>query len=108
MKVFQEEMERDGAYYLFSLRMAPVLPYFVLNLLMGLTPMSAARYYAISQAGMLLGTIIVVNAGEQIAHIHTVWDLFTPSMCVSIVLMAAFPWVARRLMMALRRGAVTR
>lgn len=99
-------IERDGDYYLCWLRMVPVLPYFVVNLMMGLTQMSGARFYWISQLSMLAGSILMVYAGEQLAHINTFTDLLTPGMCTVAVLLMLFPWASRRLLGWWRRPSV--
>ncbi|MFT3856202.1 MAG: TVP38/TMEM64 family protein [Aquabacterium sp.] len=104
MQGVHNSVARDGRYYLFTMRMAPVIPYFVVNLMMGLTPMSAAEFYWVSQLGMLAGTVLIVYAGVQIAHIHTFMDLFTPQMCAAVLLLAACPWLTRRAML-MWRGA---
>lgn len=108
LQAIHEGVERDGAYYLLTLRMAPVLPYFVVNLMMGLTPMTGAQFYWVSQIGMLAGTVLIVYAGEQLAQINSLMDLLTPSMCAAVLLIAIFPWVARRLLGAWRRGSTQR
>ena len=99
-----DSVARDGAYYLFTLRMAPVLPYFVVNLMMGLTKMRGAQFYWVSQLGMLAGTVLCVYAGEQIARIHTLMDLVTPPMCAAVVLLALLPWLTRRALARLGIG----
>lgn len=96
-------IERDGTYYLCWLRMVPVLPYFMINLMMGLTQMSGARFYWVSQASMFAGSVLMVYAGEQLAHINTFMDLLTPGMCTVAVLLMLFPWASRRLLGRWRR-----
>lgn len=108
MRVVNDMVDKDGVYYLFTLRMAPVLPYFVVNLLMGLTPMRGLRYYWVSQVGMLAGIALTVNASCQLADVGSVSDLFTPATCVSLLLLGIFPWLVRRLLMATGRGLPAR
>ena len=71
LRAINTGVEREGAFYLFTLRLVPAFPFFVINLLMGLTPMKARTFYWVSQVGMLLGTIVYVNAGTQLAQIDS-------------------------------------
>ena len=89
-------VEKEGAFYLFALRLVPAFPFFVINLVMGLTPMKARTYYWVSQLGMLLGTIVYVNAGTQIAQIDSLAGLASPGLIGSFVLLGLFPLVAKR------------
>lgn len=99
-------IERDGAFYLLSLRLIPVVPFFLINLLMGLTRMRAGTFYAVSQIGMLPGTLVYVNAGTQLAAIGSLRDVLSPALLGSLVLLGAFPWLARWGMGLLRRRRV--
>ena len=101
-------IERDGAFYLFSLRMVPIFPFFVINLLMGLTPISTAAFYLVSQAGMFLGTIVFVNAGSQLAEITSLSGLVSGSVLVSFALIGLFPLIARLMVNFIRRRRVLR
>jgi uncharacterized membrane protein YdjX (TVP38/TMEM64 family) len=89
---------REGGFYLFTLRMAPVLPYFIVNLLMGLTSMRGAQFYWVSQLGMLAGTVLFVHAGNELAKVDRIYDILTPSMLALLALVGAFPWLAKRVM----------
>jgi uncharacterized membrane protein YdjX (TVP38/TMEM64 family) len=91
-------LERDGNFYLFSLRMVPVFPFFVVNLLMGLTRIGALPFYAVSQIGMLAGTFVFVFAGTQLAGIHKLGDVLSPGLIVALSLLGLFPLVAKKLM----------
>ncbi len=99
-------IERDGAFYLLSLRLIPVVPFFLINLLMGLTRMRAGTFYAVSQIGMLPGTLVYVNAGTQLAAIGSLRDVLSPALLGSLVLLGVFPWLARWGMALLRRRRV--
>ena len=94
---------RDGAFYLFSLRMVPVFPFFLVNLLMGLTPIRVSTYFLVSQVGMLLGTAVYVNAGAELARIDSLSGLVQPSLILSFALLGILPWVARGILGVLRR-----
>ena len=88
-------VRRDGALYLLTLRLVPVFPFWLINLLMGLTPITALRYYVVSQLGMLPGTAVYVNAGTQLASIDSVRDVVSPALLGSFVLLGLFPFVAQ-------------
>jgi pyruvate/2-oxoglutarate dehydrogenase complex dihydrolipoamide dehydrogenase (E3) component/uncharacterized membrane protein YdjX (TVP38/TMEM64 family) len=102
----EQGMARDGALYLFTLRLIPAVPFFAVNLLMGLTPMRALTFYLVSQVGMLAGTAIYVNAGTQLAQIDTLSGIASPAMLVSFALLGLFPWIARMVLTAFKRRKV--
>lgn len=97
-------IERDGNFYLFSIRMVPLFPFFIVNLLMGLTSIRTFSYYWVSQLGMLLGTIVYVNAGSELAQIESVSGLVSAPVLFSLVLLGVLPLVARFLLGLLRRS----
>ena len=88
-------MQRDGIFYLLTLRLVPVFPFWLVNLLSGLTPIGAGRFYAVSQLGMLPGTLVYVNAGTQLAAISSLRDVFSPALWGSFVLLGLFPLLAK-------------
>jgi pyruvate/2-oxoglutarate dehydrogenase complex dihydrolipoamide dehydrogenase (E3) component/uncharacterized membrane protein YdjX (TVP38/TMEM64 family) len=88
-------VERDGVFYLFLLRLVPVFPFFVINLVMALTPMRALPFYAVSQLGMLPGTLVYVNAGTQLARIDSPQGLLSPELLAAFALLGVFPFLAR-------------
>jgi len=90
-------VQREGAFYLFTLRLVPVFPFFVINLLMGLTAMKARTFYGVSQLGMLAGTIVYVNAGTQLARIESLQGILSPGLIGSFVLLGIFPLVAKKI-----------
>ncbi len=90
-------IEREGAFYLFTLRLVPVFPFFVINLLMGLTKMKAATFYGVSQLGMLAGTIVYVYAGTQLAQIDSLRSIVSPGLATALVLLGVFPLLAKKL-----------
>ena len=106
LKGLNEGLERDGAFYLFTIRMIPAFPFFVVNLLMGLTKIRTFTYYWVSQLGMLAGTIVYVNAGTQIAKIESLKGLLTPGILGSFAVLAIFPWLAKMLIAALQRRRI--
>jgi pyruvate/2-oxoglutarate dehydrogenase complex dihydrolipoamide dehydrogenase (E3) component/uncharacterized membrane protein YdjX (TVP38/TMEM64 family) len=99
-------VEKDGAFYLFTLRLVPAFPFFVINLAMGITPMRTWTFYWVSQAGMLAGTLVYINAGTQLADISQASDVLSPSLLVSFALLATFPWLAKGVLAFIRRRRV--
>lgn len=93
---------KDGAFYLFSLRLVPVIPYFMINLVMGLSPMRTRTFYGVTQAGMLAGILIYVNAGTQLAEVDDLGDILSPGLLGSLVLLGIFPLLARKVLTWLR------
>lgn len=102
----EDGLRRDGPFYLFTLRLIPVVPFFAVNLLMGLTPMRAVTFYLVSQAGMLAGTAVYVNAGTQLARLDSLSGLVSPAMLASFAALGLFPWLARLVLGAVRRRKV--
>lgn len=95
-------LTRDGGFYLFGLRMVPLFPFFVINLVMGLTPIRTWTFYWVSQVGMLPGTFVFVFAGTQLASVERVGDVLSPGMIVALSLLGLFPLLARKLLDWLR------
>ena len=90
-------IEREGDFYLFTLRLIPLFPFFVINLVMGLTPMKAWRFYLVSQVGMLPGTIVYVNAGSQLGALESLSGILSPTLILSFALLGVFPLLAKKL-----------
>jgi pyruvate/2-oxoglutarate dehydrogenase complex dihydrolipoamide dehydrogenase (E3) component/uncharacterized membrane protein YdjX (TVP38/TMEM64 family) len=99
-------VNREGEFYLFTLRLIPVVPFFLINLLMGLTRMKVWTYYWISQIGMLAGTAVYVNAGTQLAQLDSVKGILSPALLGSFVLLGIFPLIARRIVAAVQKRKV--
>ncbi|MBI3069507.1 MAG: FAD-dependent oxidoreductase [Betaproteobacteria bacterium] len=95
LKSVNAGVAKDGAFYLFTLRLVPAFPFFVINLVMGLTPIRTWTFYWVSQAGMLAGTLVYVNAGTQIAKIESLSGILSPGLIVSFTLLGVFPLAAR-------------
>lgn len=100
---FNEGFEKDGPFYLFSLRLVPLFPFVVINLLMGLLPIKAKTYYWVSQLGMLPATAVYVNAGTQLGQLESTAGILSPGLIGSFVLLALFPFIGRALLAALKR-----
>ncbi len=103
LKALNQGVERDGAFYLFTLRLVPVFPFFLINLLMGLTAIRARTFYWVSQLGMLAGTLVFVNAGTQLAQLDSLAGILSPGLLLSFVLLGVFPLLARYLVSLVQR-----
>ncbi|APX06779.1 TPA: TVP38/TMEM64 family protein [Vibrio campbellii] len=106
LSAINQGVEKDGAFYLFSLRLIPVFPFFLINLLMGLTPMTIARFYLTSQIGMLPGTAVYLNAGTQLATIDSLSGIVSPTVLASFALLGLFPIIAKWIMNKVRPAQV--
>ena len=98
LKTLNKGVEDEGAFYLFTLRLIPAVPFFVINLAMGLTPMKTMTFYLVSQVGMLAGTIVYVNAGTQLAKIESASGILSPALLGSFVVLELFPIVTKKIM----------
>ncbi|HZP86536.1 MAG TPA: FAD-dependent oxidoreductase [Burkholderiales bacterium] len=96
LRAINEGVEREGSFYLFTLRLVPLFPFFVVNLLMGLTPIAVRAFYWVSQVGMLPGTIVYVNAGRQLARIDSLQGILSATLLLSFALLGVFPLIAKR------------
>jgi pyruvate/2-oxoglutarate dehydrogenase complex dihydrolipoamide dehydrogenase (E3) component/uncharacterized membrane protein YdjX (TVP38/TMEM64 family) len=108
LKAVNSGVERDGAFYLFTLRLLPIFPFFVVNLLMGLVPMRLATFYGVSQIGMLAGTIVYVNAGTELARIDSASGLLSPTVIVAFIALGIFPLIAKKSLDLFRRRRALR
>jgi len=106
LKQVNAGISRDGAWYLLTLRLVPLFPFWMINLVMGLTRMSAWRFYWVSQVGMLAGTAVFVNAGTQLARVEQVADILSGQLLLSFVLLGLFPLIAKQLVAWLKRKRV--
>jgi len=106
LKTINNGVDKDGPFYLLSLRLVPAFPFFLINLLMGLTKMKVTTFYWVSQVGMLLGTIVYVNAGTQLATIEEVSDIASPTLLLSFAALALTPWIGKWIMNGIKRRKV--
>ena len=97
LRAINEGVEKDGAQYLFTLRLIPAVPFFVINLAMGLTPLRTWTFYWVSQVGMLAGTLVYVNAGTQLAQLESASGILSPGLIGAFVLLGLFPLIAARI-----------
>ena len=91
-------VQKEGAFYLFSLRLVPIFPFFVINLAMGLTPISTRTYYWVSQLGMIPGTLVYVNAGTQLGRLDSPAGILSPALLISFVLLGLLPLISKRML----------
>ncbi len=95
MESINKGLEQDGTFYLLSLRLIPAFPFFLINLLMGLSRISAIQFFWVSQIGMLPGTLVYVNAGTQIATLNSTKDILSPTLLLSFVALGLLPLFAK-------------
>ena len=103
LETIREKFKQEGVLYLFSLRLAPIFPFFAINLLMSLTSIRVSSYMIASFIGMLPGCMVYVNAGTQLAKIDTLQGLLSPGLIISFILIALFPYAAKFVVGKLRR-----
>jgi len=108
LKTVNEGIEKEGAFYLFTLRLIPIFPFWLINLIMGLTKMPLKTYYWVSQIGMLPGTIIFVNAGKEIAKIDSLSGILSPGLIFSFALLGLFPITTKKILAFYKRGGANK
>jgi pyruvate/2-oxoglutarate dehydrogenase complex dihydrolipoamide dehydrogenase (E3) component/uncharacterized membrane protein YdjX (TVP38/TMEM64 family) len=106
LKTIDEGVAKEGGFYLFTLRLIPAFPFFVINLLMGLTAMKTWTFYWVSQIGMLLGTIVYVNAGTELAKLTSPQGILSPGLIGAFVLLGIFPLIARKIVATVKARKV--
>ena len=98
LSAINKGVEKEGAFYLFSLRLVPIFPFFVINLAMGLTTMKLLTFYWVSQIGMLPGTMVFVNAGKELGKIESLSGILSPGLIISFVILGIFPITVKKLL----------
>ena len=106
LSALNDGIEKEGAFYLFTLRLVPIFPFFLINLLMGLTKIKAFTFYIVSQLGMLAGTVVFVNAGTQLAQLDSLGGILSPKIIFSFVLLGIFPIIAKRILSIIKARRV--
>jgi uncharacterized membrane protein YdjX (TVP38/TMEM64 family) len=96
-------ISKDGVFYLFFLRLSPIFPFFIINLIFGLTKMKAITFYIISQIGMLIGTVVFVNAGVQLAKINNIDDILSFEIIISFMLIGLVPFIIKKIIERLKK-----
>jgi len=104
LKTVNEGIETEGAFYLFTLRLIPIFPFWLINLVVGLTRMPINTFYWVSQVGMLPGTIVYVNAGKELGQISSLAGIVSPGLILSFVLLGLFPIAAKKLLSLYKSG----
>jgi len=103
LEAINRGVEREGAFYLFALRLVPVFPFFLINILMGLTHIGIWTFYWVSQLGMLAATVVYVNAGTRLGRVQSLSDILSPALILSFVLLGLFPLLAKHLLDWIKR-----
>lgn len=108
LATINEGVQKEGAFYLFSLRLIPVFPFFMVNLVMGLTPIPVRTFFWVSQLGMLPGTIVYVNAGTQLSQLQSLKGILSPTLLLSFAAIGLLPVLSKKLLQWLqnRQGRV--
>ena len=97
LKIINAGIAKDGVYYLFFVRMTPIFPFFLINLLFSVTKIKAVQFYIVSQIGMFLGTLLFVNAGTQMSKINSIEDILNKYVIISLILIALMPLVVKKI-----------
>jgi len=103
LKTVNEGIEKEGAFYLFTLRLIPIFPFWLINLVMGLTKMPLRRFYWVSQVGMLPGTIVYVNAGKELSKIESLSGILSPGLIISFAVLGIFPIATKKILSLYQR-----
>ena len=98
LKEVNDGIAREGSFYLFTLRLIPIFPFWLINLVMGLTTMPLRIFYWVSQIGMLAGTIVYVNAGRELAKINSISGILSPGLILSFIVLGLFPIAMKKLL----------
>lgn len=108
LKTVNDGIDKDGAFYLFTLRLIPVFPFFLINVVMALTPLRTLTFYWVSQLGMLAGTAVYINAGTQVAQLESTGDILSANLLLAFALLGLLPWLARAMVQPLQRARLYR
>lgn len=103
LQSINDGVEKEGSFYLFTLRLVPLFPFFVINLVMGLTKMPLRTFFWVSQLGMLPGTIVFVNAGKELGKIDSAAGILSPTLLISFVILGIFPIAVKKIMDQVKR-----
>ncbi|MCF8057476.1 MAG: TVP38/TMEM64 family protein [Desulfocapsa sp.] len=102
LQKINDGMEKEGGFYLFTLRLVPIFPFFIINLVMGLTKIRLKTYYWVSQLGMFPATVVYVNAGKELGQIDSLAGILSPGLILSFVLLGLFPITAKKILGRIR------
>jgi uncharacterized membrane protein YdjX (TVP38/TMEM64 family) len=104
LQKINEGMEKEGGFYLFTLRLVPIFPFFIINLVMGLTKIRLKTFYWVSQLGMFPATVVYVNAGKELGQIDSLSGILSPGLILSFVLLGIFPITAKKILGRIRNS----
>ena len=104
MEIINSGINKEGGFYLFTLRLVPTVPFFVTNLVMGLTSLRIVTFYWVSQLGMLPGTLVYINAGSEIAKIESLGEILSPTLIGSFVLLGIFPLFVKKILVFIKKN----
>lgn len=107
LKTVNDGINKEGAFYLFTLRLTPLFPFWLINLVMGLTKMPLRRFFWVSQLGMLPGTIVYVNAGKELSKIESLSGIFSPGLIISFAVLGIFPITAKKILSLYQRKKIS-
>ena len=107
LKTFNAGFKKEGLFYLFAMRLTPIFPFFLINILMGLTPIKARDFYLISQAGMFLGTIAFVFAGTELGKVSSVSDVLSAPLIIAFTILGFIPLITKKIMAIIRKRKTT-
>jgi len=102
MAIINSGMIKEGAFYLFTLRLVPVVPFFIINLVMGLTQLRTVTFFWVSQLGMLPATLVYVNAGSELGKIQSIDDILSTQLIISFLLLGIFPLLVKKILTAIQ------
>lgn len=102
LKTFNEGFKKEGLFYLFGMRLTPIFPFFLINILMGLTPIRAGSFYLFSQIGMLPGTMVFVFAGTELGKVSAISDILSLPLIIAFTLLGFFPLIAKKSLVLIR------
>jgi len=106
IKTINEGIEKEGAFYLFTLRLIPIFPFFLINLTMGLTTIKTFTFFIVSQIGMLLGTIVYINAGVELSKIDSLQGILSPSLILSFAVLGILPFIGKKIISVIKSKKV--
>lgn len=103
LEAINKGIAKEGMFYLFTMRLIPAIPFFVINLVMGLTPIRTRQFFFVSQVGMFPGTVVYVNAGTQLAQLDSLAGILSPPLILSFILLGLFPLIAKKTIVLVNR-----
>ena len=106
LKPINQGIKKEGDLYLFTIRVVPIFPFFIVNILMALTPIKTLNFSLVSQIAMLIPTMVFVNAGTQLSYIESPSDILSPELIFSFVLLGFFPFMAKQILLFIKKNDI--